>query len=85
MSAMGTLEITIRYDDGQRTVYRGEAEWITDRTTMELVEGPPVPGWQPEIPRGIQIQAALCRAAVWDLGLDTEEIWSGEFAGGIER
>jgi hypothetical protein len=82
---MGTLEIIIDRKDGPRTVYRGQAEWITDRVTMERVEGPDLPGYQPETPRGLEFHAAICRGHCWKSGLETQENWGGEFEGGLER
>ena len=81
----GKLTITIRSQDAPPTIYRGEAEWRTDATTMELVSGPPLAGFDPGKPRGLEVHAFLCRKAALAAGLDTVEEWEGEFRGGHLR
>jgi len=76
---MTEVTVAVEYKDGTRTVYRGEAEGFLDQITMRLVEGPAVPGYDHTEPNSIQFHAALCRAEVWKLGLDTKENWKEPF------
>lgn len=79
---MGELEIIIERKDGRRTVYRGEAEWITDEVRMRLIEGEAVPGYDPEAAMSLEFHAAICRGHCREAGLETTERWNGEFQGG---
>lgn len=81
----GTLEIIIARENGAATVYYGEAEWRTDEVTMALLAGPPLAGYDPAEPGDLEYHAAICRAAAWQQGLETEERWQDGFKGGRLR
>ena len=69
MMNTGKLKITIIHQEGPPTIYRGEAEWRTDSTVMELVSGPAIPGFEPEKLRWLEVHAFFCRKAALAVGL----------------
>jgi hypothetical protein len=85
MKANGKLKISISRDDGGTIVYKGEAEWRTDQVLMQRVSGRPLDGYDENFPGDLEFHAAMIRSAALEKGMDTEETWSGEFAGGRER
>jgi hypothetical protein len=83
---MGTLEIIIKNPSGPDTIYLGKAEWRTDYTTLQLLQGPPLVGFDPTAKIDLEFHAWVCRNAALAAGMDTEEQWEDEgFKGGRQR